>query len=169
MTDSVYVRVLNPRERAKYRWPVQTLTEDGDLFVVHGAWQRPLEFLSQGTTAPVTNQSIEYYWLDQPYTVATAYDEDWSLQEFYGRVIRPSRWSETEGTLDLISLGLDLQVTPGLTYEILEHGDYNALDEADLATSQEGLMGLLEMIERLEGPFDPSWRARYEQLIPRSS
>ncbi len=169
MTDPIDVHVLNPRERPKYRWPVRELVEEEGLFVVHGAWERPLEFISQGTEAPVTNQSIEFYWSEVPYTVAAIYDEHWALQELYGRVIRPLRWVEGEARLELVSLGLDLQVAPGLEYEILEHGDYAALDEADVATSQEGLMGLIEMIERLEGPFDPAWRARYEQLVARQS
>ena len=169
MSELIDVRVLNPRERPKYRWPVQALIEEDGLIVAHGAWERPLAFISQGTEAPVTNQSIEFYWHATPYTVAAIYDESWALQELYGRVIRPLRRAETEDRLDLISLGLDLQVTPGLSYEILEHADYEALDEADVATSQEGLMGLIEMIERLEGPFDPAWRARYEQRVARPS
>lgn len=166
MSHSVYIRVLNPRERPKYRWPVRKLTEEDGLSVFYGAWERPLEFVSQGTTAPVTTQSIEFYWRERPYAIAATYDENWALQELYGRVIRPPRWSEAEQTLDLIALGLDVQVTPGLSYDILEHGDYDALDGADLATAQQGLMSLIEMIERQEGPFDPSWLARYEQLIP---
>jgi len=167
MNDSAYILVSNPRERAKYRWPVQELTQESGLLVFHGAWERSLEFLSQGTTAPVTNRSIEFYWRERPYGITVAYDENWALQELYGRVIRPPRWSEVDRTLDLVSLGLDVQVTPGLTYEILEHADYDALDEVDVATAQEGLMGLIETIERQEGPFDPSWLARYEHMIPR--
>lgn len=166
MSASVSIRVLNPRERAKYRWPVQALIEEDGLFVFHGAWERPLEFISQGTEAPVTNQSIEFYWRDHPYAVSAIYDANWALQELYGRVIRVPRWTEAEGTLDVVSLGLDIQVTPGMTYEILEHADYDGLDEADLATAQEGLMGLIETIERQEGPFDPSWLSRYERLVP---
>jgi len=165
MSEKIDVRVLNPRERPKYRWPVSELAQEGDLLVAHGPWERPLEFISQETEAPVTNQSIEFYWWQAPYTVAAAYDENWALQELYGRVIRPPRWNEAERRLELISLGLDLQVTPGLSYEVLEHGDYDELDGADVATSQEGLMGLIEMVERLEGPFDPALRARYEQLV----
>lgn len=165
MSDSIHIRVLNPRERAKYRWLVQMLAEEGDLLVVHGLWERLLEFISQGTSAPVTNQSIEFYWRERPYTVAAAYDENWALQELYGRIVRPPRWNEAEQAFDLVSLGLDVQVRPALSYDILEHADYDALDEADLATAQEGLMGLIEMIERQEGPFDPSWLTRYEQLI----
>ena len=166
MSDAIHVRVLNARERPKYRWPVQTLADEGELLVVYGAWERLLEFISQGTTAPVTNQSIEFYWRERPYTVAAAYDENWALQELYGRIIRPPRWNEAEGALDLVSLGLDVQITPALGYDILEHADYDGLDEADLARAQEGLMGLIELIERQEGAFDPRWLSRYEQLVP---
>ena len=166
MNAPIEIRVLNPRERAKYRWPVQTIADEGELLVAHGTWERPLEFMSQGTTAPVTNQSIEFYWRERPYTVAAAYDENWALQELYGRIVRPPRWNEVERTIDLVSLGLDVQVTPALGYDILEGTDYDALDEADLATAQEGLLGLIELIERQEGPFDPSWLGRYEQLLP---
>jgi len=79
-------------------------------------------------------------------------------------VILPPQYDEAEGTLTLVSLGFDVQVRSvhddgDLDYEILEHELPEDPDEQALA--REGLLELIERIERREGPFDPRALAPY--------
>jgi len=150
MGEVVTVKALAQGE-LRYSWPASLIARDDDLIVLYGDWGRPLQ-RPGGDVTRVTNRSLEFYWLSSPYTVAAIFDEDWELREYYGRVIEPPRLSG--GELEFVMLGYDLQIRPEYDYEIVE------LEEVS-SEAERGLMGLVELVERREGPFDRDILARY--------
>jgi hypothetical protein len=143
--EAITVKALAQR-KLKYSWPTRLVAREGDLIVLYGDWGRPLRYAS-GDVTPVTNRSLEFYWLKKPYAIAAIFDKDWELREYYGRVIEPPKLSG--GELELAMLGYDLQINSDYDYEIVELEQGGSEGEAE-----RGLIELIELIERREGPFD---------------
>jgi hypothetical protein len=64
---------------------------------------------------------------------------------------------------------LDVQITPEHDYEIIAREDeQRALTEGDHDRARQGLLDLLEEIERREGPFDSGFLRRFVEEAGRS-
>ncbi len=140
--------------------------------VLCGDWERPLAF-PDGRVVPITNRSLEFYDREKPYTVAALFDRTWELQEYYARLIRPPQWEFRPRILVLELLGLDVQITPDYDYALLEHETVDdpeavrrlAQEESRL---REGVLALLEEVERREGPFDPEKLRGWVEQVRRT-
>jgi len=159
MAEIFVVEALG-QDELKYRWKVQHLTTEHNLSVFYGAWGRLLE-QADGTEAPVTNQSLEFFWSDQAFTISVLYDENGTLSEFYGRALTTEPEINTVSKQITLKLaGSDLQIAPSLKYDII-----SSVDEKDDGTTDgDGWLDMFLMLERRDGPFDREYLIRYEEL-----
>lgn len=169
MSETVTVRMLDDRGQLKYSWDAALLAHEQseNLIVLYGDWERSLDYAPRDETVPVTNRTIEFYWLDRPYTVSVAYDQDWTLREYIGRTIRPPEFNEDEMALALVMLGFEIQVKPDYDYDLFEQDEASPSSDDDRKWAQRGLLELFELVERREGPFDPAYVAPYERRARR--
>lgn len=157
MSDIYTVEALTPEGELKYRWQARLVSKEENLVVLHGDWDRELEH-ADGTTTPVTNQSLEFYWADEEFFVSALYDEAVKLREYYCRVITQPEIDEDSKLIRFELLGSDLQVQPDLSYEIID------ASEEDSGPVSDGWLNLIVLIERREGPFDRQTLSNFTQL-----
>ena len=161
MTDHFTVEALSLEGELKYRWSSKLIAHEDDLYVLYGAWNRGLE-QADGAEVPVTNQSIEFYWAELGFTISAIYDDAGALQEYYGRTISQVEVDEHSKVLRFCLLGSDLQVAPSFKYDIVSAADEAEGDAPD--AGNDGWMELFMLLERREGPFDPVYLKRFEEL-----
>lgn len=168
MSRTISVKALDRDGNVKYAWEATLLAHEREenLIVLYGAWGRPLSYGAQGRTVPITNRSLEFYWLRQPYTLSAACDREGNLREYYGRIIHPPELEEETQVLTFILLGVDLRVTPDYDFEVLEHEHREQLSDAEDEAAGRALLALVEMVERREGPFDGAYLERYWNSAP---
>lgn len=159
MSQIITVKALDAQQRVKYSWPAMLLAQEEDLIVLHGDWERLLQH-AEGQQAAITNRSIEFYPLHCPYTISAILDQQGRLQEYYGRVTLPPLTHKPGKEISFVMLGLDLQVKPDFDYEILDRAQEETSKQA-----QQGLIELVELIERREGPFDREYLRPYLQQV----
>ena len=159
MSEIITVKAFDAEHTFKYSWPTTLLTQEEDLIVLHGDWERLLHHAA-GEKVPITNRSIELYPLHRPYAISVLLDRQGKLQEYYGRVSLPPLTYEPGKQIALVMLGLDLQVKPDFDYDILDRTKDELSEQA-----QKGLIELVELIERREGPFDREYLRPYLQRV----
>lgn len=171
MSRPYTVRAQDVAGELRYSWEAALLAREAeeDLVVLAGDWERPLHHAGREEAAPVTNRSLEFYWLGRLYAVFALFDRDWGLREYYGRVIRPPKLDERHGLLTLVLLGPDLQVRPDLDYRVLERADRSRLSPDEERTAERALLSLVELVERREGPFDSEFLGRFLERVRRGS
>jgi protein associated with RNAse G/E len=164
MNGTITVKAFDFRRELKYSWPARLIAREGDWIILCGDWERPLRYAG-GETTPVTNRSLEFYRLNRPYVIAAIFDENWELREYYGRVTLPPELHESEQELTFVMLGLDLQVKPDYDYdydyEILEVERGEREGEEEREQAERGLIELVGLVERREGPFDREFLGRH--------
>ncbi len=165
-TEAITVRALDVEGRLKYCWPAVLLAEEEGLIVLCGDWERPLQY-PHGASVPITNRSLEFYWLDQPYVISALFDRAWQLKEYYARVTLPPQYDKSFKRLSFVMLGLDLQIKPDYEYDLLEYPDSE--DSPAQIERRDGLMALIELIERREGPFNFEFLGSYLKRACRGS
>jgi protein associated with RNAse G/E len=162
MSKAITVKALDPQHVLKYFWHARPLAQTEDWIVLYGEWGRLLHH-AEGETVPITNRSLEFYARRRPYVISVILDRAGKLQEYYGRVILPPLVYEPAKQIEFVMLGVDLPVTPDYDYEILDRAAQNYDDETLSTQAQHGLMELVELLERREGPFDPEFVDLYLQ------
>lgn len=164
MGKTITVKALDADHKFKYSWPAMLLSHKGNSVVLYGEWGRLLHHAS-GERVPITNQSIEFCPRNCPYVVSIMLDRKGKIQEYYGRVTLPPLIYQPEKQISFVMLGVDLQVKPNFDYEIL---DSMSQREGHSTQLQQGLLQLVELIERREGPFDRKFLRAYLDRIRES-
>ena len=191
MPKTIIVKAFDAQRVFKYSWPTRLIAQEGDLLILHGDWGRLLHHTA-GEKVHITNQSLEFYSLSRPYAISALLvgrDEQhrhttprrywchnhlserrelnpqqpaWkgTLQEYYGQVTLPPLTYESGREISFVMLGLDLQVKPSFDYEILDRTGKELSERAG-----QGLIELVELIERREGPFDQEYLRPYLQQV----
>ncbi len=150
--DNFTVRILNQAGAEKQRWDTKMVSGDHNPLVLFGDWKRALH--TKVGEVPVQNQTLECYWLEQPYTVSAIYDQDWKLREYYARLIKPV---ELQGNvLQYVDLGRHLSVKSDYEVRVIEDASPSSnggakTDHVDLEAAWEML---LDSVEERTGPFE---------------
>ncbi|OGF57617.1 MAG: hypothetical protein A2Z21_10800 [Candidatus Fraserbacteria bacterium RBG_16_55_9] len=159
MPKTIIVKAFDAQRVFKYSWPTRLIAQEGDLLILHGDWGRLLHHTA-GEKVHITNQSLEFYSLSRPYAISALLDRQGTLQEYYGQVTLPPLTYESGREISFVMLGLDLQVKPSFDYEILDRTGKELSERAG-----QGLIELVELIERREGPFDQEYLRPYLQQV----
>lgn len=158
--NTITVRILNQAGAEKQSWDTTLVSGDQNPLVLFGAWKRSLH--TKVGEVPVQNQSLECYWMEQPYTVSAIYDQDWRLREYYARLIKPVELEAN--VLQYVDLGRHLSVKPDYDYRVIEEATPSSngggsLDQVDLEAAWEML---LQSVEERNGPFEPGFFDTYK-------
>ena len=122
----VVVRALKFDGTEHRRWRASLLKKEASLLVLDAVFDEEVRHSQLGLIERGT-LSIEYYWLDRWYNVFRFLEPDGSFRNFYCNVNMPPRFDGR--TLTYVDLDMDIVVSPGLSYEILDVEEFetNAL------------------------------------------
>ena len=157
--QTITVKAFDAEHKFKYSWSATLLAQERGWIILYGDWGRLLHH-AEGAAVPITNRSLEFYPVDSPYVISVLLDRVGELKEYYGRVILPPLIYQSERQIEFAMLGVDLHVKADFDYEILESP---VLKPSNSGAIQRGLIELVELIERREGPFDREFLLPYLQ------
>lgn len=139
------------------RWPARIAKTEGPLLVLDAVFDEEIEHDLLGTISLGT-VSTEYYWLDRWYNVFRFSDPDGKLKNFYCNINQPPVFDGH--VLSYIDLDIDVLVTPGLTYKILDVEDfeenakrYQYPDDVQV-NARRALTEVIDLIETRSFPFN---------------
>ncbi len=153
----VTIRVMKFDGTEYRRWRAQLMRQTGALLIFYAAFEEEVQHSKLGLIGRGT-VSIEYYWLDRWYNVFRFLEPDGRLRNFYCNVNMPPVFDGR--TLTYVDLDIDVVVSPGLSYEILDMEEFemNAekykYPEDVQRRAHAALHELLSLIESGQFPFD---------------
>lgn len=119
----IIVRALKFDTTEHRRWRASLMKKEATLLVLDAAFDEEVRHSQLGLIERGT-VSIEYYWLDRWYNVFRFLEPDGKLRNFYCNVNMPPRFDGR--TLTYIDLDIDIVVSPGFSYEILDMEEFEA-------------------------------------------
>ncbi len=166
MSELFTIEAYNPVGQLKYRWKAELLSQIDKLVVFYGHWNRLLE-QEAGDATEITNQSLEFYWADRAYMISAIFDSSAKLCEYYARMILPPRIDSSNRKLALTLIGPDLQISPELSYEVLDLPFQPTPEQQERFNLDQSWMDLIMLIERREGPFDTKFLSTFRKKIKK--
>lgn len=157
MTQTITVRSRDFTGTAGKTWEAELLSQDDDLLVLRGIFDRRIVHSDLGVIDAGTI-SYEYYWLDRWYNVFRFHHPDGRFRNYYCNINMPPRLSN--GALDYVDLDLDILVDADGSYRILDEIEFalNTVKHgypAELIHEVANAVKELEsLIEHREFPFD---------------
>lgn len=139
------------------RWQAQLIERGPELIVLDGRFAAEARHAILGTIRRGTI-SIEYFWLDQWYSVFRFLEPTGELRNYYCNVnVPPTLMGDV---LSFIDLDIDILVAPDLSYDILDEEEFSInaarfnYPPAVRRRAFQACDRLVELIEARRFPFD---------------
>lgn len=157
--DLIWVTSHKYDKRPHYRFPLRRLRWTANEIVAYGEYGRRVQHFTRGLDLAVENESIDFYFPGQPFTVAAGFDRERVLQYYYCNVILPLE-VEGEAEIRYVDMDLDLVVQPDLTWRVDDEDEFEAhsalygYPSETVAQARAALGQLIRKVQEKEYPFD---------------
>lgn len=139
-------------------WKARLVDVNGSLLTLVGEFGSRVVHPHLGTVREGT-VSIEYFWLDEWFSVFRFHEPDGEFRNFYCNINQPPVLSD-HGVLDYVDLDVDILVRKDLSYEILDRDEFDSnavamgYPEQTVLRAKDALSEVAGLIERKEFPFN---------------